>query len=437
MDMKNCTAGFARLDITPPLGVRIGGYYNVRVTKGVLDPLYVRAIAFGEGTQSAVLLVCDLLGMYGPAAYEWPVKIAETLDLPRSAVLLCHTHTHTGPVVDSYREPYDSQYDAWLLRRLCDAAQMALDDRKPVTDVRADQMETEDLAFVRRYRLRNGTVRTNPPASMQDQIVAPACEVDPTLRLVRILRQDAPELVLINFQVHPDCIGGERISADYPGAVCRHVEKALDNAFCVFTNGGEGQQNHINRMKPRSMSSDRYKSCMDYGITVAKSALTMYDRAPSTGVVGLLFGQTFVRGKTKLDYSRLDEARQVIAMFEDGRSQEEIAAFSSYTGPEAYSILDLASHQSEYYDLAVTALVFCGVALVGLPGEPFNELGKYIRANSKFPSTSICCQANGNYGYLPIAPAYDDGSYEPHNTRLVKGTSEQLMEAADKLLKSL
>lgn len=43
MDTTQCTAGFATLDFTPPLGVRMGGYYNTRVTKGVLDrPIGVR-----------------------------------------------------------------------------------------------------------------------------------------------------------------------------------------------------------------------------------------------------------------------------------------------------------------------------------------------------------------------------------------------------------
>ena len=33
------TAGFARLDITPPLGVAIPGAWKKRVGVGVLDPL--------------------------------------------------------------------------------------------------------------------------------------------------------------------------------------------------------------------------------------------------------------------------------------------------------------------------------------------------------------------------------------------------------------
>jgi hypothetical protein len=80
--MKECTVGFARLDMTPPLGVHLGGYFNVRIADGVLDPLYVNAVAFGEGEKKAVLIVCDLLSIYGNAAHEWPVQIAESWACP-------------------------------------------------------------------------------------------------------------------------------------------------------------------------------------------------------------------------------------------------------------------------------------------------------------------------------------------------------------------
>lgn len=38
--------GFSRMDITPPYGVFMPGYYVDRHVKGVLDPLVVNMIAF-------------------------------------------------------------------------------------------------------------------------------------------------------------------------------------------------------------------------------------------------------------------------------------------------------------------------------------------------------------------------------------------------------
>ena len=56
MDMKNCTAGFARLDITPPMGVPLGGSWQARNAKGVHDPLMVNAVAFGDAQNDIPML---------------------------------------------------------------------------------------------------------------------------------------------------------------------------------------------------------------------------------------------------------------------------------------------------------------------------------------------------------------------------------------------
>ena len=161
MDMNEYSAGFCRLDMTPPLGVPMSGYFEPRFGKGVLDPLYVHAVAFSDGEKSAVLLVADLCSCKGAVGTEWPAEIAQTLGLAPESVILCCTHTHTGPAPAG-----DELYCKWLYRRFCDAATMALNDCKPITDVRWAEGRAEGLAFVRRYVMTDGMVMTNPPKSM-------------------------------------------------------------------------------------------------------------------------------------------------------------------------------------------------------------------------------------------------------------------------------
>ena len=48
--------GFSKKCITPPIGSPIVGYYKPRFTKGVVDDLYVRAVAFGDGEKKAVCI---------------------------------------------------------------------------------------------------------------------------------------------------------------------------------------------------------------------------------------------------------------------------------------------------------------------------------------------------------------------------------------------
>ena len=57
-------AGFARMDITPPLGTPISGYYHRRVSDGILDPLYARCLAVSDGETRALVLSIDNLHLY-------------------------------------------------------------------------------------------------------------------------------------------------------------------------------------------------------------------------------------------------------------------------------------------------------------------------------------------------------------------------------------
>lgn len=443
MDNQPCTVGFAQLDTTPPLGTYIGGYYETRITKGVLDPTYVRAVAFTQGEKTAVLLVLDSLGNYGVTGFQWPGQIAQELGLPKEAIIVCHTHSHTTGLIDSYREPKDEQYTAWLYRRLCDAARMALDDRKEVTDVRLAQGQTEGMTFVRRYVMQDGTVKTNPSNTTPEsraKIVRPACDTDESLRLVRILRAEGPELVFVSYQVHPDSLGGEKISADFPGALCRRVEERMPNTRCVFLNGCEGQMVRGDRRNPPpDKTLSRYERCMIYGAKLADEALGLWDKTQSTGRKEISFAQVTVRAKAKRDPAFTPIARKMIELFQTGRQGEikNVKGAERSTVPEAFYFVRHEDLDIDYIDLPLTGIAVGGVALVGIPGEPFNEIGKHLRENTEFAAVCVCCQANGSFGYYPLAKAYDEGGYEPHNTRVVKGTAEQIMAGCDELLAKL
>lgn len=431
MNMTKFSAGFARLDTTPHLGVPIGGYFEPRFTKGVLDPLSVNALAFGDGEKSAVLLVADLCSL-GNTANNWSKEIAQAADIAPESVILCCTHTHTSPALGK-----NETYDAFLLQRLKDAAIIALNDRKPVEDLRWIEGHAEGLTYVRRWKLSDGTVMTNPPASVREMIVAPACDCDDTLRVIRILRQDAPEIILGNFQAHPDNIGGEFISADFPGAFRARVEELCKNTHCIFTNGCEGQMVTMDRRKPNTPAS--HEKATTHGKALAELAVSMLHRCVSTEMTGLSFGHQAVDLKTKRDPSRVPESQRIIELYTAGRWEEYTTTKkqANYMYSEARKIVTLEELQQDYRPTAVSAIAFCGLAFVGIPGEPFNEVGIQIRGNSKFPVTCALCNANGSHGYFPTALAHEQGGYESYNTPYVKGTAELLADTADALLASL
>jgi len=74
------------------------------------------------------------------------------------------------------------------------------------------------------------------------------------------------------------------------------------------------------------------------------------------------------------------------------------------------------------------------LALVGLPGEIFVELGLAIKERSPFRLPILCELCNDSIGYVPTAKAYTEGGYEATSTPLAEGTGERLVEAALNLL---
>ena len=55
-------AGFARLDITPPFGYGLVGYFHARPTDGIITPLYVNAVVVDDGERRAAHVTLDAEG---------------------------------------------------------------------------------------------------------------------------------------------------------------------------------------------------------------------------------------------------------------------------------------------------------------------------------------------------------------------------------------
>ena len=53
---NNLQVGYARVNVTPPLGVNLAGYYKVRFADGVLDELEVCAVAVKAGDDTVIVV---------------------------------------------------------------------------------------------------------------------------------------------------------------------------------------------------------------------------------------------------------------------------------------------------------------------------------------------------------------------------------------------
>lgn len=430
-------AGFARLDMTPPLGVCMCGYYFERRAEGVLDPLYLNAFAVKDGDKAAVVMVCDLEGISSVTMNEWIPLIAEKAGLPAEAIFISCTHTHTGPCMPHDIWPSDPEYDAWLFRRLCDAAVMALQDCKPVTEILAYEGDCADVAYVRRLKYRDGHYQTWGTFGDPD-MVDYASEGDESLRFIRVRREDAGEIVLVNFQAHPDNVSNCYYFADFPGFLRDKVEAACPGTQCIFLNGAEGQMVCVDFLHDKERRP-KIVLARNVGHTLADFVLTHFDDAKPVTGEGVSFGQKMLACRTKRDSSLIPEAQRIIDIHEKGNDAEEIGPnwVSIPLVAESYVLRKLEEENLDSVDILVSAVSVGGLAFLGISGETFCELGKAIRECSPYPVTLVCCKTNGSEGYYSTAEAYDQGGYEPRNSRFPKGIGEHLVEESLDLLREI
>lgn len=430
--------GFAKLDLNPRRGLQMTGYFEDRFAEGQLDPIYLIAIGFEEDGKRSVIITSDTLGCYADVAYEFPHIVAEANGIDADAVFISHNHSHTSPHIDSYRIPGDVEFLAKYKRSLCEVTKMAFEDLKPLKEVRIAEGETHHLTFSRRVKLKDGTYRTwSKCGDPELESFAGAC--DESVRVMRFIREEGKEVVLVNFQCHPDDIAGEMYSADYPGAFRRAFEFANPNTQAMFMQGAEGQMIGVNYFNATPQPKCPFRA-YSMGQKLADQVQPIYERAEVlTDDVKMAYGRITIQAKTKYDPSRLEKSLEIIKNHEEGhwelnaKTRQQDIWFVS----EAYILRDLINKEIKSIDLILSYLTFAGIGFIGIPGEPFCELGIEIRKGSPFKMTNIGCHTNGSEGYFSVAEAYDHGGYEPHNTRFVKGITEEMIDASVKKLKEI
>ena len=237
--------GFGRINITPMMGIPLMGYYQERFADGVLDDLEANAIAYELGNTKTLMISVDHCGLRQEILNRYREKIAQNTGLPVDNIFISATHTHTGPetTLNSDNEKV-REYVKILEMKLIDVTSFALADVKPAK-MGWGIGQAPNVAFIRRFRMKDGSVKTNPGVNNPD-IVAPIGKVDERVSVVRFDREGAESVVLVNFANHPDVVGGCKISADWPGLLRKNVEKAIDNVKCIFFNGAQGDVNHVN-----------------------------------------------------------------------------------------------------------------------------------------------------------------------------------------------
>ena len=441
-------AGFSRVNITPPMGIGIYGYAFMRYADGVLDDLEVNTIAFSQKGNRVLIMSLDICEAVQEEMDKFRFAISEAVNVPADAIFLSATHTHTSPVITENGEgEIEKAYFYELRDKLILSAKMALDDLKPARMGWATGY-VPHVSNCRRFRMKDGSIRTNPGIGNPD-ILEPLGVVDKTMNVLRFDRENADTIVLVNFGGHPDAIGGNKISADWPGFARRTFESCIPDAKCIFLNGAQGDAGHLDVAAKGGDFNDLKKDFDDVyrsysfarrkGRILAGSVLQVYDIVNYVDVDRVLFGQKVIKVPSNMPtQEELKQARIYHALHTAGKDDEiPFSGMMKTTVIFESARMVRLEHGPETFDLLLSAIVIGDVAFLGLPGEPFSQIGQEIKKSEGWTMVCPISLTNGGEAYFPTTEAYAQGGYEVASCIYKAGVAERLVEEGRALLAEL
>jgi len=436
------TAGTAVIDITPPVDYRMSGYFRERLSTGTLNPLHAKAIVLRQGDEHAAMVFCDIIGLSLDVSSRARRQAAEKTGIAPQNILVAATHTHTGPlyfgalrkhfhdlaVVKHGSDPYEKvDYPSELAAKIVKVITQADAAAKPVR-LEAGAANQRGLSFNRRFHMKDGTVRFNPGVLNPD-IVRAAGPIDPEVGIVffRDANAGSATAALVNFALHLDTVGGTKYAADYPFYLEQSLRETFGQDFVLFFGTGTcGDINHIDVTKRERLKTEHI------GRTLAGTVKAKVPDLKAIGEPSLAVRSEIV--PAPLQHYGPDK----VAWARENVEKVGTRKLSFLEQVEAYKILAIEMRGGETIPLEVQVFrLGPEVAVVGLPGEVFVDIGLAIKRASPFPTTLVIELCQDAPGYIPTKKAFAEGSYETVNSRIAPGGGEMMARAAIRLLKTL
>ena len=281
-------AGWATVDITPPLGIALGGRGPmITLAKQVLDPLQAQVLFLNDANGNGLVVISfDLAGLPHDLSDRLRQSAVQELGVDWNLAVLNCSHTHSGPQTcrslfagAAPHPPVELAYFETLTERIVQACRNASTSLQPVT-VQVFEGASR-VAINRRNKTADGRIGMQPNAD------GPIDEKLWVLKLTPV-KSKRPPAILFSYACHPVIVYGYNyagISADFPGVTRNVLQEALGaGAHVQFVQGVAGN------VRPRVLADPEKKrfrtakaeDCLQAGSELARDVLTALDKQGET-----------------------------------------------------------------------------------------------------------------------------------------------------------
>lgn len=403
-------AGAAKIDVTPPID------QLPNTNRGVLDPVYVRAIVVDDGSTRAALVTVDTVVLPTEIWEHVSARVERELGIPARQFLLTATHTHSAFMRGQAFED-----------KIVEAVRQAAHTSRPARMAYGTGVSyinvNRNIIDPSTHRWWEGPNYDGP----SDKTVA-------VIRFETLMGE--PIAVYYNYAVHGVITGTlDLVSGDIPGATSSYIEHSLGNdAVAVWSTGASGDQNPIYFQQTYDLRAIRVR---DY----AKRGEDISNAMPPGGqgldrsnpeVVRLLdqqkqmvlsMGQML--GEEVLHVSRSGLERPVTSVTIAGT--QELVSCPGRRRTDT----GRAGYPGTYVDadpvtLRLSVLRIGDTVIGGVDAEVFNLIGQRFKRESPYKHTMMATLTNGmaDSGYIPNDAAFGFNTFEVVSSRLKPGCAE-------------
>ena len=410
--------GMGRESIIPPMKMGLAGYFNTRIWTDVLDPIEVRCAIIKNDHDTVAAVQFELITV--TAELQNAIRKICDKHLANYTLLATATHCHTAPELRIGRGGYDENYVPFAAEAFEKALRQAIDNIAECTSIKSGQAFSMGYCFNRRFWMQDGTVVTNP-AKCSKEIVRPEGEIDPEIPLV-LLENTNGKLLFASISNHADTTGGSAISGDWPALACHETEKVLGkNAMCIPLIGCSGNINHfdINNPDEQASPAEAQRIGSGYAQSIIRGLQNLQDEPLSFAAAS----KKFHICSRELFPEELAEAQEILKKYPPEDTANSSAALTARDFAEkspkvlryfAENLIKIAEAKKEF-DFEVSAFILGNAMIIGLPAEPFVEIGLEIRKEIFANRSQVLCSIMNNgsgSGYIPNLWNYRRGGYE-------------------------
>jgi len=390
----NLQAGIARRIISPSKGIYLIGYGNRSWgNRGIRDDLTATALALDDGETRSVIVACDLL-----AINEF--TLSEIKSLVNENIILCCSHTHSGPVVYSGKKSRrkNRKYVNYLISQIVDVVLESLGKLQPAT--LAWGTGEAGIAINRRERKSDGRIEIGKN---------PEGVVDRTVGIIQARSLNGEPLAnLVNFSCHNVVLGPNNllVSADWAGAMRKQIE-AETGVPCLFIQGATADLN------PDYEWGEKDSEMVNIlGETVARVVLENLSQLTPINGIPIKHEESEIWLPTESEALTPNPPKTY--RFKVSKSlnipRALVDPLLNFRYPWKTNIENKDGYWSIPMNLSV--LQIGEIMWIGLGAEVFTQIGIDVKEYSASPYTFFSSITNGCIGYLPTLDEFPKGGYE-------------------------